>query len=107
MLIIILIISILNFVLLISIGFYLVRLKERINGIFSDLFTDFLGRPEPVLPDKRPKSWDQKYEESLEYIASFSKNDSGLKDLPEKMDVSWGVPPAPKKIPDLIIQKDE
>lgn len=93
-----LIVSVLNLIVLVGIAAFLVRFRDRINGIFGDLF-NVMGEmpPVPTVADTtkpRPKTWDEKYEEELEALQRRLRSDSGLQDLPEPK-LSWGEPPAP------------
>lgn len=90
--------SIINIGFLVVIGSFIVRFRERVNGLFSDMvkaMSDFAEVPvatvEPVA--NRPKTWDEKYEVELDNIQRRLRADSGLSDLPAP-GVSWGEPPA-------------
>lgn len=88
---------VLNLIVLIGIGAFLVSLRDRINAIFSDIITLFAENSPPELSftkeAERPKTWDEKYEEELEALQRRLRGDSGLLNLPDP-GVSWGEPPA-------------
>lgn len=93
--------SLLNLILFIAIGLFLVRFRDRVNNIFSDLIEAleimWASVPTQVAPEQpeveRPKTWDEKYEEELKAITQRLRGDSGLRDLPDPV-LSWGEPPA-------------
>ena len=94
------VIGFLNLVLLFNIGLFLVRFKDRIDLMFKDgleamsvIHGAIPEMTEPVL-DNKVKTWDEKYEEELEFISKRMREGSGLKDL-EDTGLSWGEPPAP------------
>jgi hypothetical protein len=95
-----LILSFLNFLLLIAISVFLVRFRDRVNNLFKDLIEamEVMWGAIPVAPvteqdSDRPKTWDEKYEEELEAMTRRLRADSGLSDLPDPV-LSWGEPPA-------------
>lgn len=99
---IILVFCILNLLFLVAIGAFLVRFRDRINNIFSDLIQamEVMWGSMPVTPTQteaqaeRPKTWDEKYEKELESMSRrLREEESGLKDL-ERQGLSWGAPPA-------------
>lgn len=92
--------SLLNSIILIFIGLFLVRFRDRVNNIFVDLIEamEVIWGAVPVVQSTEPtveraKTWDEKYEEELESITRRLRTDSGLKDLPDPV-LSWGEPPA-------------
>lgn len=91
--------TVLNTLLLIVIGAFMVRLRERVNDLFAGLFMvmeESWDLPMPTMestPSKK-KTWDEKYEDELELQWRRMRGDSGLKDLPDPT-ATWGEPPAP------------
>lgn len=97
---ILIVISLLNSIVLIGIGAFLVRFRNRTNNIFADLIEamQLMWGATPPTPttepnDNRPKTWDEKYEEELEAMTRRLRTDSGLVSLPDP-GLSWGEPPA-------------
>jgi hypothetical protein len=89
--------TLLNTILLIVIGAFLVKFRERVNGLFSNFIDvqEELMLPVPsVEAQERKKTWDEKYEEELDALARRMRAESGLKDLPDPV-ATWGEPPAP------------
>ena len=98
-----------NLIALIAIGAFLVRFRDRTNGILSD-FLGAMGELPPPAPTvtenkDRPKTWDEKYEEELEAMQRRLRAESGLVNLPDP-GLSWGQPPAlnPQNTEGLTIQ---
>lgn len=54
----------------------------------------------------RQKTWDEKYEDELEFRQHRIKEDSGLKDLAASK-LSWGAPPTPNPQDGLTIEDRE
>lgn len=76
-------ISVLNFSLLIVIGAFLVRFRERVNALLGYLIdvTEVTMKEEPYVPPQMSlKTWDEKYEEELN--AALKRMSSNLLDLP-------------------------
>lgn len=76
-------ISFLNFCLLIVVGAFLVRFRERVNALLGYLIdvTETIIKDEPHVPQKvSSKTWDEKYEEELS--AALRRMSSNLVDLP-------------------------
>jgi hypothetical protein len=96
--------------ILIFIGSFLVRMKNRIEFLFSQLISDFIKLAEEPIPiiDDEPKAetWDEKYEREIDMIQKRLRADSGLVSLPDPQ-VSWGQPPAenPANMKDLIVKE--
>ena len=87
--------------MLLAIGVFLVRFRDRFNRMFYDLI-ETIGVLEespsaPIVPVDsdvdRFKTWDEKYEEEIEAISKRLRQNSGLADLPSPV-LSWGEPPA-------------
>lgn len=82
-----LIVSILNLILLFFLGTFLVRLNERMMGMFNDLI-DILGNSfsvapvQPSISDVQSKTWDQKLEDEMDAAYRRMRAQSGLSDLP-------------------------
>lgn len=94
------VISLFNFLLLITIGLFLVRFRGRVNNLFKELIEamEVMWGAIPFTPTieqdvDRPKTWDEKYEDELEEMTRRLRANSGLKDLPDPV-LSWGEPPA-------------
>jgi len=92
--------AVLNLILLIVIGTFLVRFRQSVLNLFGD-FAELLEQlfgtiATPTVEDNsdRNKTWDEKYEEELEMAMIRLKKDSGLQDLPMNQELSWGSPPA-------------
>jgi hypothetical protein len=93
--------ALLNLIVLVVIGAFLVRFRDRTNNIFADLIQamEVMWGAVPVAPtseptETRPKTWDEKYEEELDAMTRRLRADSGLVNLPDP-GLSWGAPPAP------------
>ena len=109
---ILILLSLINSALIFSIGLFLVRLRDRVNMMFADTI-EAMGVVHGAIPempeiiiDTKVKTWDEKYEEELDYIAKRMREGSGLRDLTDS-GVSWGdAPPAPNAAnsQDLIIK---
>lgn len=104
------IISIINLVIVIAIGRFIVLFRDRVDSIISDLIKamEFMWGAIPIETTSettvdRAKTWDEKYEEELE--AMNRRLQSGLDDLPSPV-LSWGSPPAmnPQKADGLSIK---
>lgn len=83
---------------------YLAVLTVRMREFLGDLLVA-LGEMSsiPVMPSSsKAKTWDEKFEEELDFLAKRMKTESGLSDLPDPK-VSWGEPPAPNPQEGLII----
>lgn len=96
LMIILLILMVTNLIFLFVFGAFLVRTRDRINSIFSDLIEamETMWGAIPVeSKENEIKTWDQKYEEEMENIQKRLRGDSGLKDLAEP-GLSWGEPPS-------------
>lgn len=95
-----------NLLLLFFIGTFLVRFRDRVNGLFLD-FTQVMERlfndiPSNIPVEKyTPRTWDEKYEYDL-FVQSRRRSE-GLDDLPDPT-ISWGQPPQPTNQPDLQIK---
>jgi len=94
------VISFLNLIFLAAIGLFLVRFRDRVNNVFTDLIEalEVMWGAMPAAPIPEPdverlKTWDEKYEEELEAMTRRLRSDSGLKDLSDPV-LSWGEPPA-------------
>lgn len=79
--------SIGSLVLLFFIASFLVKMKDRHDQFFSDMVMMISGFEPPELPvvvqeEKKPKTWDEKYEEELEAQQRRMRGESGLSDLP-------------------------
>ena len=104
-----LILSFFNSGCLFGIAVFLVRFRDRNNKIFADLIEAMESSFSFVSPiatsstEARQKTWDEKYEEELNVVARRVKENSNLIDLPDPT-LSWGAPPAPKKINGLSMQ---
>lgn len=107
------IVLILNVILtatvLIIIGSYLVRLRGRMEFLFSQLMSDFLELAEEPMPiavdEPKAETWDEKYEREIDEIQRRLRADTGLVNLPDPK-VSWGQPPAenPANMKDLNVK---
>jgi hypothetical protein len=91
----------LNLSVLIALCAFIVQFRQRVNQMFADYVTllDDLFGTIPVMPsndlkEDRPMTWDEKYELDLEEQARRRKEASGLLDLSERQELSWGAPPA-------------
>jgi hypothetical protein len=85
-------IGILNLVFIFVLGSFVVRLRERLDNIFSDLlemFTETSGETSDSQSfESEFKTWDQKYEEEIEKIQKSLKSNSGLVDLSDPIPFS-------------------
>lgn len=101
-----------NLVVLFFIGRFLVLFRQRVDGLFLDFSQVLEGlfgtivtpTVEPV--HRRGKTWDEKYEEEMDFFHRRLKENSELQDLPMNQKTSWGLPPAPNinNAKGLIIQ---
>lgn len=88
--------SLVNLIGIIGIGAFLVKFKDRVNGMFVDTIDAFETIYTPVTQitkTNKSKTWDEKYEEELEMTRRRIRNESALQDLPDPT-ISWGSPPA-------------
>jgi hypothetical protein len=97
-------ISTANLICIFVLGAFIVKFRERLDGIFSDLLEmaetmwGAIPASQPVVASKL-KTWDQKYEEELENIQRRLRGDSGLLDLPTPGGLSSGEIPKSKANP--------
>lgn len=92
---------VLNLIVALFIGRFLVQFRRRVDELFLDfsqVLEELFGTiPTPTVEPvpNREKTWDEKYEEELDAFHRRIRGDSGLQDLSMDQKVSWGVPPAP------------
>ena len=87
----ILVFLVINTIIMIYIGGFVVRMRDDQKEFFSDLVDLFGNMRLPEEAKKLPikpmaattKTWDQKYEEELDMLSRRSRQDSGLVD-PDK-----------------------
>lgn len=80
------ILSVANFLILVYLAGFLVRLRGFVSDIV-DLFMDNTLTETPPVEDQnmdvKPKTWDQKYEEELEFIQRQIQKEKGEPGLVE------------------------
>lgn len=110
-LILLLVWNFLNTIILIVIGAFLVRFRDRFNGLFIDFLKAFENLPIASISNfqNKPletKTWDEKYEHEIEEIQKRMRIESGLLNLPDPV-VSWGQPPIEnlENMKDLNVKK--
>jgi hypothetical protein len=100
--------SVINLFAIVGIGAFLVKFKDRVNGMFLDTIDAFETIYNPISPTvgKKFKTWDEKYEEELEMTRRRIRSESSLQDLPDPT-LSWGAPPALTPNAEGLIIKDK
>jgi len=86
MLIFLVVISLINLIFIFFVGLFLVNFRDRVEKIFSDFFNlmeEVLLENNSIVPpaedEFKIKTWDQKFEEELDFHNRRVRVDSGLK----------------------------
>lgn len=78
------VISFIQIIILIILGAFIVSFRDQMNGMFRDFIDAFakleVSQVSKNLQDHK-KSWEEKYEEELNYVQRLMRGESNLVDL--------------------------